>query len=311
MSAEAIFAATIIGVIVVGVLILYAVLTLFGGLFRLAIGSRDHEPSLAERVDANRAPRTWFGQVDKDFERLIRGTLLGISTERAIEILLLIGAVVGVLCFVLTGEALLAVGGLFIGGLIALLVYIANQNRWRIAIQDQLPDGCFQLSRCLRAGLNLPDAMRETGEYIDEPLGPIFRKIGVWTDAGMPIPDAMDKMASDVQLTDFDTLSAVVNLQSEYGGNLPALLDRLAAAIRDRNQFRGYFRAVTSLSRATSLFVAAAAPVAVILYLIFQPVLFMNFLDTTRGQITLAVAVVLEIVGLIWIFWLLSRQERY
>lgn len=84
MTAEAIFAATIIGAIVVSVLILYAVLSLFGGLLRIAIGSRDHEPSLAERVDANRAPRTWFGQVDKDFERLIRGTRFGISTERAI-----------------------------------------------------------------------------------------------------------------------------------------------------------------------------------------------------------------------------------
>jgi tight adherence protein B len=118
-------------------------------------------------------------------------------------------------------------------------------------------------------------------------------------------------VADDVQLTEFDLFTEVLATHSESGGNMPALLDRLAASMRDRNQFRGYFRAVTALGRATAIFLALAGPFGVLLYLVFQPELFARFLDAPEGRQITLVAAVLEVIGLVWLFFLLRRRDEY
>ena len=70
---------------------------------------------------------------------------------------------------------------------------------------------------------------------------------------------------------------------------------------------------MTALARMAAIFLALAAPVAMLLYLIFpeQRALMIRFLLSFEGQVILTVAIVLEVIGLIWIFFLLRRQDDY
>ena len=126
---------------------------------------------------------------------------------------------------------------------------------------------------------------------------------------GLSAPAALGVMADQVELGDFDALASVTALHRQVGGNLPALLDRLAAGVRDRNQFRSYFRAVTALGTTTSFFVAAAAPLVAIGFYATQPDLFANFFRSNEGLLALGVAIVLEVVGVIWLSYLLRRLD--
>lgn len=311
MSASAILAAVVMAVVALAVLVVYGLAMGIAALLRLATGSAETEPTLLDRVDAIRPPRNWFGRVDRGFDRLIQGTNFGISTDRAMEVILLMGALGGVATFIGTQDWVWSLLGVVVGAGIPLLIFTVYQNRRRAAIQLQLPDACFQLARCLRAGLSLPVSLNESAAYLAEPISPLFRKAAGWSDNGMPMPDAFQKLSDEVRLTDFDTMSALIALQSDVGGNLPAVLDRLAVAIRERNQYRGYYKSVTSLSRVTAIFVAMAAPLAAILYAVFVPDLFSNFFKTPLGIGLLISAAVLEVVGVVWILWLLSRRERF
>ena len=113
-------------------------------------------------------------------------------------------------------------------------------------------------------------------------------------------------MADRLQLLDVNALATTIGFYQTTGGNLPLLLDRLAAGARDRNQFRGQFWATTAQGRITSLALAAAAPLLILGYLIFQPDHVQAFLQSPRGWGILAGAAVLEVIGLFWVYRILK-----
>jgi Flp pilus assembly protein TadB len=83
------------------------------------------------------------------------------------------------------------------------------------------------------------------------------------------------------------------------------LLDRVAAATRDRNQFRGQFQASTALGRATGFFISLAAPVLLLVYFFLQPDYLIKFAQYPAGLAALIVAGALQVIGAVWILYLL------
>jgi tight adherence protein B len=301
----------LVGTVVVLVVFVYLLaVVLFGAIRR----PRTDEPTLAELADPMLRARRGAGRFDARFDRLAEGTQLGITGETAAGWVLLGGAIAAALAFVFTFDLFLALfAGLF-GGLVVFFVFAAMRNRRRRAIQEQLPDGCFQLARSLRSGLNLPAALQETSHYVPRPLAGLFARLAAALSLGEATLPAVRRVAEDAAVTEFDLFAEVLALNSESGGNLPAMLDRLAASIRDRNQYRGYFRSVTALGRAAAIFLALAAPVTVLLYLLTGPdqrEMFNAFLEAPEGQAMIVAAVVLEFLGLLWLALLLRRQDDY
>lgn len=306
LSPELILAGIVLAV-VLGVMLVYAVV----GAFLSDPAPEEKPESLADRADEFLPAKGGFEETDRAFARTVRDSDLGLTTESAILWMLLVGGLYATFTFVASGNILATVGSFLIGMGFTYLIFVLLRDRRRRAIQEQLPDGCFQLSRGLRAGLSLPAALRQTGEFLPAPLAGVLDHCGKEIGLGLPTATVMNRAADDVRLTDFDQLAGVITVNSETGGNLPKLLDRLAASIRDRNHYRGHFRTVTALARASAIFVAAAAPVALLLYYALHQELFWPFVESNFGQTLIVIAVLLELIGLLVIFWLLSRQDDY
>ncbi len=306
LSPELILVGIVLAV-VLGVLLLYAVVAAF--LPDRAEAAK--EQSLADRAEEILPPRTILGETDRAFARTVRDAHLGLTTDAAILWMVLVGALCATLAFVASADWLPTVAGFLFGMALTYLYFVISQDRRRRAIQEQLPDGCFQLARGLRAGLALPGALRQSAEFTPTPLGCIFESCGKNIALGLAAPAVMNRAAADIRLTDFDQFAAAVSLNAETGGDLPTLLERLGANIRERNHYRGFFRSVTALARISALFIAAAAPVAALIYFLFHPDLFLPFATSALGITMIAAAVVLELVGLLWIFWLLRRRDDY
>lgn len=302
-------AAGLIAVVVVFVLAAYAVMAMLGAAFRRA--PSPDGPTLAEKAEPILRARRGVGQFDAKFDRLVDGTQLGIAGDTAIGWILLSGALATAGVYAATLDELLAgFAGLAAGGL-TYTFFWSLRNRRRRAIQEQLPDGCFQLARSLRAGLALPSALRETAAYVPRPLSGCFDRLATALSLGESTRPAVLRVADDAEVTEFDLVTEVIALHADHGGNLPTMMDRLAASIRDRNQYRGYFRSVTALSRLTAMFLALAAPFAAVMYLIFQPEMFAKFVAYPEGRVMLGVSAVLETVGVVWLALLHRRQDDY
>src|SRR5262249_8872282 len=149
----------------------------------------------------------------------------------------------------------LVAAGLVAGHVMPFIAYLVLRARQRQKLQQQLPDALFLLARSLRAGLSLEQAMTTVGQHGTKPLGGEFRRSPDQVRLGLPVTTALQSMADRLRLLDFNVFVTAVTLHRTMGGNLTVLLDRVATAIRDRNLFRGYFRAATALGRVTAFVV--------------------------------------------------------
>jgi len=293
--------------VMLAVLISYLVLASFTSLFR----RKSAEKTLVERAEELRPARGPLEGLDSRFARMVRGTMFGLNAEGAIGWILIAGALAAVIAYVITPDEMVAILAFLVGAMLPLFLFVLYSGRRKLAIQEQLPDGCFQLARSLRSGLALPSSLHETKNYLPEPLAGLFERLSTALSLGESTDAALLRVADDARVTEFDLLTAVIATNVRSGGNLPAMLDRLAASIRDRNQYRGYFRSVTALSRISGFFLAMAGPAVVLLYLVFQPDLLIKFVYSPLGQSLILGAVVLEVIGMIWMLWLLRGQDNY
>lgn len=254
---------------------------------------------------AARKPPDWRGRMDLAFEAMIRRTGLPITSQHAVGIILLSGAIFAT-ALVLWGEDYwLGWVGLLAGFLLPFVWFVVMQSRWRKRLQEQLPDAFFLLARSMRAGLSLEQAIALVGNQGVKPLAGEFHRCAEQTRLGLAVTSALRRMADHIRLTDLNVFVSVVALHRQVGGNLALLLDRVATATRDRNHFRGQFQASTALGRATGLFISLAGPALLLVYALLQPDYLIRFAQSSAGMMALVVAGVLQVVGAVWIFYLL------
>jgi tight adherence protein B len=281
---------------------------------RLHWERRWHDPdgesavTLARQMAANRPAPGWRGWVDTSFQRMIQQSNMGLSVTQAVGIMALLAVTFGGLLVLWRDELWLVAVGAFVGLLAPLLVYRWMHGRWRRQVQEQLPDALFLLGRSLRAGLSAEQSLAVVGEHGPRPLAGEFLRCAAQIQLGLSAPAVLRLMAERLRLDDLNGMVSIVTMHRTTGGNLPFLLDRWAASTRDRNQFRGYFRAATALGRVTAFALAAAGPALLISYWVWQPDYIARFARSTGGGIALAIAAGLEVVGCLWMYMLVRSD---
>jgi tight adherence protein B len=256
-----------------------------------------------------RAPRNWRERLDQAFDSLVYQTGLAWSSAQALGWVAFGGVLLAGVLFLWRDELWLVGLGLLSGMGVPLFVYLVLQVRRRRLMQNQLPDTFYLLARSLRAGLSLEQSLENVAEHGVQPLAAEFRRGIHQVKLGLTIPAALDTMARRIRLTDFNVLVTIVTLHRNIGGNLMLLLDRVATSTRDRNLFRGQFRAATALARITAFCLAAGAPFVFLGYSLWQPDFIARFTESANGWRILATAGALEIIGVIWLAVLL--RDRY
>jgi tight adherence protein B len=261
-----------------------------------------------------RGPPPSLGRrVDRAFERMIARTGLDLQADLALAIILFAGIVLAVVVFVwrYQEEPWLAIPAFLLGGAIPLVYFWWKQRTWRRQLQLQLPDALFLLARSLRAGRSIDQAIELVGSQGVLPLRREFARMSRQLDLGLSLGTVVRNTADRLGLLDFNIFASVVALHRSTGGNLPFLLDRLATAARDRNQFEGQYRAATVLGRTSAAFIVAMVGVILFYLLFFQRQWASQFFDTSQGYLGVALfasAMLLELAGLALLVWLLRHD---
>jgi len=254
---------------------------------------------------STRGKQPLSGRIDQGFISMVERSGMGLSPDQAIGIMCLVGVTLATLLYLWRDDLSMIAIGLVVGMAIPLAIFMYLQSRWRRQLQDQLPDAFFLLARSLRAGLSLEQALALLATEGLPPLSDEIRRCVEKINLGLAVPTALQTAARRMNLVDFNVFVSVVTLHRSTGGNLPLLMDRLAASTRDRNQYVGYFRSATALGRMTAIAIGSAVPLIFLGYAFFEPEYFGRFFESAAGIIALCVAFGLEIIGAIWLFFLL------
>lgn len=162
---------------------------------------------------------------------------------------------------------------------------------------EQLPDALVMVARSLRAGHSLAAAVELIGLEMPEPTGGYFRLAFEQQKLGVLIADSLVSLRERVDSQDFNFFLTVVRINSESGGNLSEILDKLAETTRSRLQIRRQVEVITAEGRISG-YVLVALPVVMFagLYLL-RPGYLDVFFTQRLCQLILGAAVLGQVVG--------------
>jgi tight adherence protein B len=188
------------------------------------------------------------------------------------------------------------VPALVIGSLPLLYVMRKRSARMR-RFEELFPDSLEFVARSMRAGHAFSVSLEMIHREFQEPLAGEFRRTFEEHNLGLPLDVALQKLAKRVPSLDVHFFVSAVLLQKRTGGNLAEILDKLAYVIRERFKLRGKIRAISAHGRMTGAALSCIPlGVGVIMFYVNPDYVRFFFLDDT-GNIMLACAVVLQLIG--------------
>lgn len=194
--------------------------------------------------------------------------------------------------------------GTWPAGLVALVVvpigfmaYLDNRLARRSrAFEEQLPPTLGLIASSLRSGHTL---LRSIDMMVDEtppPMADEFERVLAETRLGLPLMDALDRMAERVQLKDFEWIVHAIRIQQSTGGKLADLLFTLAEYMRAREEVRREVRVLTAEGR-FSAYVLLALPFVVGGWIhMSNPGYFSEMFNPT-GYLMLGAGAVMMVIG--------------
>lgn len=164
---------------------------------------------------------------------------------------------------------------------------------------EQLPDGLDMMSQSLQAGLGLTQAMVFVAKEMPDPLGTEFSVFIEEVNLGLPLADALKRMEERMALPEVRLFNTALMVQREVGGSLAELLNKLADIIRDRFRIERLIKSLTGQNRMSAWTVCSVPPFLAVFMFIREPQMMNDMLSDPMGRGMLAVALFLEILGIV------------
>jgi tight adherence protein B len=177
-------------------------------------------------------------------------------------------------------------------------VYVMRCRAKRLhKFEEIFPESLEFVARSMRAGHAFSVSIEMIHREFQEPLAGEFRRTFDEHNLGMPLDQALLKLAKRVPLLDVHFFVSAVLLQKRTGGNLAEILDKLAYVIRERFKLRGKIKAISAHGRMTGL-ALTLIPMGVALMMFWvNPSYVTFFVEDEVGNIMMGAAIALQIVG--------------
>jgi tight adherence protein B len=154
---------------------------------------------------------------------------------------------------VLTANWILGVVVALAGGSIPVLYVARKRAVRREKLLAQLPDAFELMSRVLRAGQTIPQALQSVADEFSLPISQEFGYCYEQQNLGLSLDAAMKELARRTGLLEIKIFVMAVGVHRQAGGNISQLLDRLATVIRQRDEIRGKVKTLTAEGRLQAL----------------------------------------------------------
>src|SRR5262249_39991708 len=170
-------------------------------------------------------------------------------------------------------------------------------RRVRDEFNEQLPTNLQVLSSALRTGHSFAGALAVAVEHAEEPSRRELRRALADEQLGLPMDEAIRRVAERMASRDVDQVALVAELQRTTGGNVAEVLDTVVETIRDRQDVRRLAHTLTGQGRMARWILTALPIVTGLGFFLIQPDVTKPVLATTLGQVALVFAALMVCSG--------------
>ncbi|CDQ10810.1 Type II secretion system F domain-containing protein [Acidithiobacillus ferrivorans] len=210
--------------------------------------------------------------------------------------------------WLLLDSPVLAVATAIVIALLPRFVLRWLQKRRLDRLHAQLPDALMMLASGLRGGANLQQAMEGLSRDLSPPISQELALVVREQRLGVAFEDAIDHLAQRVPSQDVQLLSSALRISREVGGNLADTVARLGDTIRKRLMMEQKIKALTSQGRLQGIVMTVLPALIIFALLQIEPQAMGALFNTMRGWAVLAIAILFEVFGYLWIQKIVSIE---
>lgn len=184
-----------------------------------------------------------------------------------------------------------------------LTLYIARNlfdrlnNRRRQKLFYQMPDALDSVTRSIRIGISLPNALLNVSKEASEPTRTEFMRLASNLIIGVPLSDAIKILAKDNKIAEYKFLAIAIVLQSTAGGSIGSTLENVANVVRSRVAIKLRGKALTGEARASAAILTSLPVLLVGVLAIIQPTYIDPLFLTQAGRHYLSISIAMLFVG--------------
>lgn len=205
----------------------------------------------------------------------------------------------GMLVALLSRSVLLGLCGVAVSALLT-EGYIRGKTERRLdRFTEFFPDALTMIARSLRAGHSFTSAVQLIGQEIPPPVGELFRMAYDQQQLGLRLADALSNLNERIDSLDLRFFTTAVNINTEIGGNLSEILDKLAMTIRERLRIRRQVRVYTAQGRMSGYVLGALPVFAFVMFNILNPKYEAALIKEPLGVMVLLSAALMQVMGLL------------
>ena len=232
------------------------------------------------------------------FEAMVEQSGLDLTPGRLLTIAGVGGLTLGALGGLLRREPLAAIVGAILGSVVPVAYVNIKRNKRMDKLLSQLPDAFDLMSRVIRAGQTMAQAIQGVADEFAAPIAGEFAYCYEQQNLGLPPETAFRELSRRTGLLELKIFVLAMLVQQQTGGNLAEMLDKLSGIIRERYKLRGKIKALTAEGRYQAMILLALPP---------GMFLIMMAMNRQYGEILLEhpgliwATVISEVLGALWI----------
>jgi tight adherence protein B len=217
---------------------------------------------------------------------------LAISTQQYLVGSVVLGVVLSVATYIESKSLLLTalVGVIGTMGLPQLVLSRLRIRRLNKFIAN-FPTAIDIIVRGIKAGLPLGDTIRIAATESPEPVRSEFRRVVESLSLGMTLPEAVERMAQRVPITETNFFSIVIAIQGKAGGNLSEAIGNLSRVLRERKKMKGKISAMSMEAKASAAIIGAVPFLVVGALYVSSPKYIAPLWTTSHGRMIAVIAI--------------------
>lgn len=166
-----------------------------------------------------------------------------------------------------------------LGGALPLVyVYLVRMRRSE-KLLAQLPDAFDLMSRTMKAGQTISQALQAVADEFSAPVADEFGYCYDQQNLGLSPEAAMRDLARRTGLLELKIFVLAVMVHRQTGGNLSELLEKLSMVIRERYRIRGKIKALTAEGRLQGVILLSMPPLMLVLLMLLNRAYIMTLFD--------------------------------
>ena len=181
------------------------------------------------------------------------------------------------------------------------LLVIKKRGRRMAKFDEQFPEALDVIKRALKAGHPFTQCLKLVAEDMEMPISREFEFVFTEINYGSDVRRAMLGLMERMPSVSVMALITAVLVQKETGGNLAETLERITTVIRGRFKLHRRVRSLSAEGRLSANILAMVPLVLFVVIWFTSPDYLPTLLNNPLGPKLITVAVVLGVLGILWI----------